>query len=223
MKNPQISPSGRVSPRAPLDLVHWIKDWIHYPSWLPRGWRQQTSILGYVVLLCTSLLISDLSVEETWLQKRASSAKWDKSVSGSLVRMSGFSLQLCSRIPGSSQLDSSSLSVLQVANMYGHFGNSVTTYSSCSNWHVSPWVVPLSWHPLKKVSELHSQQVRAKTKVENCRHQDRSRNSSRDSVPCFPRRGRKLRGTCCPLSPEEDRWSLPNKQWLTLVSLPPSQ
>lgn len=77
MKNPQISPSGRVSPQAPLDLVHWIKDWIHYPSWLPRGWRQQTSILGYVVLLCTSLLISDLSVEETWLQKRASSAKWD--------------------------------------------------------------------------------------------------------------------------------------------------
>lgn len=65
-------------------------------------------------------------------------------VNGSLAWTSGFSLQLCSCIPGPSQLASSSLSVLQVATVYDHFRNSATTYSSCSNWHVSPCVTSFS-------------------------------------------------------------------------------
>ena len=147
------------------------------------------SILGYVVLLCISLLISDLKEEETVAEKTTvCPVGW--SVSGSLAWSSGSSfLQQCWCIPGSSQLASSSLSVLQMKAMYFHFCNSITTYRSCcssfSNWHVSPWVVPLIWHPLTKVSELHSQQIRTRTKVESSR--DKGRNSNRNSsMPCFP-------------------------------------
>lgn len=159
---------------------------LHLPSYLWPQWR------------------GNLVAEETIIWQGG----W--SVSSSLVWSSGlFSSQQCCCIPGSSWLPPALVS--------GRWKPCTPTFAIQSPptvavvAHLATGMFHLGWYllsgiPLIKESELHSQQVRTRTKVESS-----TKTEAETAIEClvFLLERWKI-STCGPLSPEEVRWSLPN-------------
>lgn len=191
MENPQLCPSGRVGPlNQSLDSFPFL-----------TSFRVKAADLHPWPYTAPLHLLFLTSVKRR-LGCRKEHHLPGGIVSGSLVRRSGFSF---------------------LAAVFLHFrikpagflqpecpAGDTCAIQSPPTGAVATGMLHLVWHPLTKTPERHSQQVRTKTEVQNSRGTDRSRNSSGDRVPCFPRGGRKQRGSCCPLSPEAERCSLPN-------------